>query len=154
MKNKLLIILLILSFLGFVDATYLTIIHYKHIIPPCTITHGCETVLSSKFATIYGIPLALFGSVYFFTSVVLDILMFQNINNVWLRKIFALFNFSGLITSVILLSLQFFVLKALCQYCLVTDIDLLLLFYFSVLFLKRSKQREIIVDPERAVKTI
>ena len=105
--NKIFTLLLILSFLGFIDATYLTIIHYKHIIPPCSITQGCERVLTSKFATIYGIPLAAFGSVYFFISIVLSILIFQQLKNNLIRKIFIAFNFSGLIAMFIFLYLQF-----------------------------------------------
>ena len=137
--NKIFILLLILSFLGFVDATYLTITHYKHIIPPCTITHGCEAVLSSKFATIYGVPLALFGSIYFFISIVLDVLIFQHRNNVWMRRIFMFFNSYGALFAVLLLYLQFVVIKAICQYCMLVELILFLLFYFSILLLRRSK---------------
>jgi uncharacterized membrane protein len=137
--KKIFITLIILSFLGFIDATYLTIVDYKHIIPPCTITHGCEKVLFSRFARIYGIPIALFGSIYFFTSIILNVLMIQHLKNIWIKRVFMLFNFSGLITAIILLYLQFMVIRALCQYCMLTELILFLLFYFSNLLLKRSK---------------
>lgn len=137
--NKIFIILLILSFLGFVDATYLTLTHYKHIVPPCTILNGCERVLSSKFAVVFGIPLAMYGSFYFFASIVLDVLMLQHLKNSWIKKIFILFNFSGVIAAVILLLLQFIVLKAACQYCLLVELILFLSFVFSILLLKRGK---------------
>jgi uncharacterized membrane protein len=148
--NKIFILLLTLSFLGFIDATYLTIVDYKHIIPPCTITNGCEKVLFSSFARIYGIPLALFGSVYFFVSIVLDVLIFQHQNNVWLRRIFMFFNSYGALFAIFLLYLQFIVIQALCQYCMLVELILFLLFYFSILLLKRSRQREI--NPKRAVQ--
>lgn len=137
--KKIFIFLLILSFLGFVDATYLTIVDYKHLIPPCTITHGCEAVLSSKFARIYGIPLALFGVLYFVTSIVLNVLVFQHRDNVWIKRLFMALNISGVVTAVILLYLQFIVIKALCQYCLLTELILFLAMAFSILFLKRTK---------------
>ena len=137
--NKIFILLGALSFLGFVDAAYLTIIHYKNIIPPCTITHGCEKVLSSSFAVIYGIPLSMFGVAYFFASIVLTILLFQHLKNIWMRRIFMLFNSSGVIAAVILLVLQFLVIKALCQYCILVELILFLLFAFSVLLLNRRK---------------
>jgi uncharacterized membrane protein len=137
--NKIFLILIILSFLGFVDATYLTIVDYKHVIPPCTITHGCEKVLSSSFARIYGIPLALFGSAYFFVSIILDVLIFQHSKNILMRRIFTYFNSYGAIFAIFLLYLQFIVIKALCQYCLLVELILFLLFFFSVLLLKRSK---------------
>jgi uncharacterized membrane protein len=137
--KKLFIFLLILSFLGFVDSTYLTIVHYKNIIPPCTITQGCETVLTSKFATIYGVPLAFFGCVYFFTSMIIDVLVFLHNKSVWMRKIFMFFNSSGLAAAFVFLYLQFITIKAACQYCLLVELILFLLFGLSILFLKKSK---------------
>jgi uncharacterized membrane protein len=137
--KKIFIFLLILSFLGFVDATYLTIVDYKHLIPPCTITHGCEAVLSSKFARIYGVPLALFGVLYFVTSIALNVLVFQHRGNVWIRRMFVTLNSAGVVTAVILLYLQFIVIKALCQYCLLVELILFLSLGFSILFLKRTK---------------
>jgi uncharacterized membrane protein len=137
--NKIFILLSTFSFLGFVDAAYLTIIHYKHIIPPCTITHGCEKVLSSSFAVIYGIPLAAYGILYFIASIGLNVLLFQHRKNIWMRRIFMLFNSSGVIAAVILLILQFLVIKALCQYCILVELILFLLFALSVFLLNRRK---------------
>lgn len=137
--NKIFILLGTFSFLGFVDAAYLTILHYKNIIPPCTITNGCEKVLSSSFAVIYGIPLSAFGIAYFFVSIVLNVLLFQHHKNIWMRRIFMLFNSSGVIAAIILLVLQFLVIKALCQYCMLVELILFLLFALSVLFLNRRK---------------
>jgi uncharacterized membrane protein len=137
--NKILIFLLISSFLGFIDATYLTIIHYNNVVPPCTITHGCERVLTSKFATIYGVPLSMLGVAYFFVSIILNVLTFQHLKNVFMRRIFMIFNFSGVIAAFVFLYLQFITLKAVCQYCLIVELILFLLFYFSVLLIKKSK---------------
>src|SRR5690348_14780226 len=72
MKSKLIGGAIILSFLGFLDAAYLTILHYKNVIPPCSIAHGCETVLTSQYATLGPIPIALLG--VFFYLVVLGLL--------------------------------------------------------------------------------
>jgi uncharacterized membrane protein len=138
--NKIFALLLILSFLGFVDATYLTIVDYKHLIPPCTITHGCEAVLSSSFARIYGIPLALFGVIYFVTSIVLNVLVFQHRDNAWIKRMFVALNLSGVVTAIILLYLQFIVIKALCQYCMLVELIIFLSLGFSILFLKKTKK--------------
>jgi len=137
--NKIFIILMVLSFLGFVDSSFLTITDYKHIIPPCTITHGCEKVLSSSFATIYGVPLAFFGVLYFAASMLLNVSMLHRSHHPVLRKLFILFNSSGVIAAIILLTIQFLIIKALCQYCMLVELLLFLIFYFSILFLKRSK---------------
>jgi uncharacterized membrane protein len=137
--NKLLILLLIFSFLGFVDASYLTVLHYKNIIPPCTITHGCEKVLSSSYAVIFGIALSAYGMAYFVVSIFANLLLFKYQKNVWLRRLYTLFNYSGLIAAFIFLWLQFIVIKSLCQYCLLTELILFILFYLSLLFLRRTK---------------
>src|SRR5579872_6247498 len=80
----------ILGFLGFLDATYLTILHYKNTIPPCTL-HGCEVVLSSVFATIGGVPIALIGAGYYLVvlglvGIVLTCKSESRVTNYELRK--------------------------------------------------------------------
>ena len=42
---------------------YLTYVHYAGLQPVCGISHGCETVQTSAFATLLGIPVALLGLV-------------------------------------------------------------------------------------------
>lgn len=137
--NKIFILLLTLSFLGFVDSTYLTITHYKNIIPPCTITNGCEKVLSSNFAVIFGIPMAAYGIVYFIASIAFNVLLFQRRKNIWLKRIFMIFNSSGVVAAVILLVIQFLIIKALCQYCMLVELILFLLFTLCVFLLNRRK---------------
>lgn len=137
--NKIYIALSTLSFLGFVDSAFLTILDYKHIIPPCTITHGCEKVLSSSFATIFGIDMAAYGIAYFTISIYLNVLMFHHRHNVLIRRIYLFFNSSGVVAAIILLFLQFIIIKALCQYCMLVELILFLIFYFSILLLKRSR---------------
>lgn len=120
----------ILSFLGFVDSTYLTIIHYKNIIPPCSITQGCEKVLTSEFSTIAGVPLALFGSLFFVLIFVLAILLLQKSQEI-LRKALNLFSTLGLIAGVVLFYIQWRVLYAFCQYCLLVEAILLGIFILN-----------------------
>lgn len=78
MPLRLTAIITILALLGFVDATYLTILYYQNVIPPCSIAHGCETVLTSKYATIFfGIPTALLGAIYYLTIFISTLLFTQ-----------------------------------------------------------------------------
>lgn len=124
------IILLLLAIAGFFDASYLSILHYKNIIPPCTIAKGCETVLTSQFSTIFNAPIALFGSFYFLTSVFLLLLIFQNPAKK-LLFCFKLLSFSGVIVSIILIYIQTFILHAFCQYCLLTEAIIFTIFILS-----------------------
>jgi uncharacterized membrane protein len=44
-------------------AGYLTYVHYAGLHPICGISHGCETVQTSRYAGLVGIPVALLGLV-------------------------------------------------------------------------------------------
>lgn len=119
--------LLILAFLGFLDATYLTILHYKAVVPPCTIAKGCEVVLTSKYATILGIPIALLGSLFYVAIIALTFLALQTKKFVFLQLLI-LITSTGIIVSGVLVYLQAFVLHAYCQYCLTSEFINFLLF--------------------------
>ncbi len=123
MKSKSFVFLLFLSLAGFFDSVYLTIFHYKHIIPPCTIAKGCETVLTSQFSTIFGIPISLVGSLFFLTLIILLLLGFF--------RYFKLLILEGVAVSIVLFSIQAFILHAFCQYCLLSEIIILAIFILS-----------------------
>ena len=61
-------LILILAFAGFVDATYLTISHFRGTALACTISNGCETVTTSAYATLFGLPVALLGLLFYLTT--------------------------------------------------------------------------------------
>jgi uncharacterized membrane protein len=42
-------------------AGYLTYVHYAGLQPVCGISHGCETVQTSAYATLLGMPVAVLG---------------------------------------------------------------------------------------------
>lgn len=132
-KNKLILGVLIFAFLGFLDATYLTILHLKNIIPPCTIG-SCETVLTSQYSVILGIPLALLGSLFYLSVIILSMLILTNYKKVFLQLFYVQATI-GFIISLILLGLQAFIIKQFCQYCLLslatsTGIFILACFHF------------------------
>ncbi len=120
------IFLLILSIAGFFDASYLTILHYKNIIPPCTIAKGCETVLTSQFSTILGIPIALFGGLFFLALIFLILLDQKRF-----FRYFKILVLLGVLVSINLFFIQAFVLNAFCQYCLLVEAIILAIFIVS-----------------------
>jgi uncharacterized membrane protein len=50
-----------LGFAGVGIAGYLTYVHYAGLHPICGISHGCETVQTSSYASLLGVPVALLG---------------------------------------------------------------------------------------------
>jgi uncharacterized membrane protein len=122
-------IIVILAVLGFGVALYLTFAHYLGYTVPCDVTHGCEVVLSSKYSMFLGFPLALWGVAYF-SAVIISALM-ANHYAVWRKLLTALLSL-GALASLGFLSIQFFVLKKVCQYCLTTDLLSILLFILDL----------------------
>lgn len=127
-ENKLLATgFIILSLLGFLDATYLTIEHFQGTIPPCSVARGCETVLTSQFSTVGPIPVALLGALYYVT-ILIGTIIYLDIKNEMLFKGIARFTIFGLFASLYFFGLQWFILNAWCQYCLISALISTLLF--------------------------
>lgn len=143
-KNKLIIYSLILAFLGFIVATYLTILHYQNALPPCSLTSNCEAVLTSQYASLFGIPIALFGSIFYLTLIILCLLIITSYKQFFLNAYY-LFVVGGFFVSLVLIYIQAFLLKAYCQYCLASEAvsgGLLILAYLEYKKRKTSALQE------------
>ena len=115
----------LLSIVGLADAIYLTVEHLAGRAVQCTITSGCEEVLTSAYATVGNIPLAALGALAYFTVFSLAILAaFGNrmAGNLLLYVVGLM-----LAVSFYLFILQAFVLHAFCQFCLLSAAVTLLL---------------------------
>lgn len=134
-KNWVTITFLITALVGFSDAVYLTVQHFLNKIPPCTIG-GCETVLTSKYAQIFGIPVSLMGTLYYLAIIVLIIIFLDTKKEIFLR-IPVLLSFLGLIASIYFSYLQLFVINAFCPYCAVSALTSLTIFILSVHILRK-----------------
>ncbi len=135
----LIIAFIVVSFLGFLDATYLTAQHYLGTIPPCVITTGCETVLTSEHSVIFGIPTALIGTVYYLLLFFLAIFSLDMKREV--IRLAAFFAPIGFLASLYFVYLQLFVIKEICSYCIVsatTSTILFILGLFIIIKLSRS----------------
>lgn len=121
--------IIILSLLGFGISLYLAITHYMGFTVPCTVTHGCEAVLSSKYSMFLGLPLSVWGVAYF-TAVIVSALL-ANHYLLWKKILTGLLGL-GALASLVFLSLQFFVIKKVCQYCLTTDLLSIVLFILDI----------------------
>ncbi len=138
-RNNLSIASLILGFLGFLDATYLTILHYKNAFPPCTVTGSCETVLTSQYSIIFGVPISLLGSLFYLTVIAFSLAVLLDKRKIFAHGLF-LTAFSGLFVSAVLFFVQFFILQAFCQYCLLSEVISLAIFIVcSLLYSKFLK---------------
>jgi uncharacterized membrane protein len=104
-----------LSLAGAGIAAYLTYTHYAHTAVLCT-TGGCETVQTSRYAEIAGIPIALFG-----LGAYLVLLGTALSASEAARAVGAAVAVAGAAFSVYLIYLQLSVIDAVCQWCMASD---------------------------------
>lgn len=115
---------------GLGDSIYLTVKHFADEKVPCSIITGCEQVLTSAYAEIYGIPTAMFGAVAYFLAFALALLAAFGNRKMWL--IFGLQTVVMFLFTLWLLYLQAFVIEAFCQFCLLSALTTTVLFIIAV----------------------
>lgn len=115
--NSVVIFLLVVALIGFVDASYLTIEHFQGRIPPCSITGGCEQVLTSSYSQIFGIPVSLMGAVFYLLVLVGAFSYLESKNTTFLKWTLIL-TIPALFFSLWFVYIQVFVLYSYCIYCL------------------------------------
>lgn len=126
----LLLFLVTVSFIGFVISTYLTLIHYRGLVPRCYVIAGCDVVQASPYSTIIGVPIALFGTAFFSVMFFLGIGLATN-PSLFLTRAYKLLAYLGALAVIPLFLVQAVIIKALCSYCLVTEIIMLSMWAMS-----------------------
>ncbi|MGI0100687.1 MAG: vitamin K epoxide reductase family protein [Candidatus Micrarchaeaceae archaeon] len=129
-RNTVLAIVLIL---GIIDAGYLTIVHFMPSALDCPTINGlvnCETVLSSSFAEVFGVPLAILGLIWFVAS----LLFVAFGSNRIARNIWMIIGAGGVMYSFVAQS----VVGRICVFCLALDI---LIIASVLLFLRSGKKK-------------
>ncbi len=148
--------MLALILVGVYDAGYLTIEHYRDVIPPCStsVFADCGRVLQSEYAVLFGVPLALLGLIHYMVLgfVFVVVLLFTSYKDVIARQIrpsaettkqsqilmesnlnywLLIQTSGGLLFSLYLVYLQLFVIHAICLYCMLSALVSTLLFVLA-----------------------
>ena len=106
--------LLALAVVGVLISAYLTWTHFAGLTPVCTGSgEGCQTVQSSRYASLLGIPVALLGLVAY-GGLVFSVALWTEMG-IYLGFLISLV---GTLFSIYLTYLEIFVIGALCQWCL------------------------------------
>src|SRR5215208_1377161 len=116
--KKLYAVAALLSLFGLADALYLTIEHVTGQSVRCTIISGCSEVLSSPYAVVAGVPLAIIGAAAYFSVFSLATLAafgYRIAGQLLFVLVAAMF-----LVSLWLIYLQAFVIREFCQYCLLS----------------------------------
>ncbi len=103
---------------GVAETTYLTALHLAGAHVTCIASATCSQVLSSKYASVGGVPLAAIGAAGYFVA-------FSAATLAAFRYAFAGKLFAGMVTLMFLTTLwllyvQAYVLHAFCDYCLLS----------------------------------
>jgi uncharacterized membrane protein len=144
--NWLPFVFLFVSALGFADATYLTVKHFLGTPVPCSILHGCEVVLNSKYSIIYGIPTAMLGALFYLTVMILTAVYLET-KKLTVLKLIAFAIALGFLGSLGFVYIQLFILKSICLYCMGSAVTSTTLFIFSLVFWHKSKSLDSEITP-------
>lgn len=108
----------VVSLLGLIDALYLTVEHVTGQSVRCTIVAGCSEVLSSHYAVIAGVPLAMIGAAAYFT--VFSLATLAAFGHRFAATLLTPLVVLMFLVTVWLVYLQGFVIHAFCQFCLLS----------------------------------
>ena len=128
----------LLALAGAADSAYLAFLKFTGTVAACSDIGDCEAVNNSKYAEIGGIPLALLGLLGYLAILAFLILetQFPSWRDGLHLGVFG-FTLAGAIYSVYLTYIEIFVLHAICPYCVVSAVVMLLLFAISIIRLRR-----------------
>ncbi|MFH1534253.1 MAG: vitamin K epoxide reductase family protein [Nitrospirota bacterium] len=122
------------AFLGFIDASYLTLVHYKGAELGCDAWGSCNVVTTSEYSVIFGIPMALMGALYYLSVLILALVYVDTKWKLPLKLIPIATSF-GFLFSLWLIYLQLFIIHAICLYCMFSAGTSTTLFILSLIYL-------------------
>ncbi|HOW92492.1 MAG TPA: vitamin K epoxide reductase family protein [Anaerolineaceae bacterium] len=127
-------IIRIAAIIGLLDSLYLAYVKLAHTEIYCTPGLGdCDVVNASRWSTLWGIPLGVYGVAGF--GVILLISLFgQKLKTLSTYSDLVLFALSlgGFLFSLYLTYIELFILRAICQWCLLSALMMTVIFIVSV----------------------
>ena len=134
--NKLVYSFVIISLIGFLDAVWLTVKYYIGSID-CSVIAGCQDVLNSSYSAVFNIPVAILGAI-FYLFILTSALAYIDSKYKYSLKILSIIPTLGFLFSLWLVYLQFFVINAICIYCMLSATTSTLLFILSLVLIKKK----------------
>lgn len=127
--------MIMFSILGMIISAYLIYQHFKPVGSTfCNVNDyvSCDIVNKSIYAEIIGIPVAIFGfSAYLIIFTAAFGLLKEKLPASAL-KLTALFTGASLGFSIYLTTMEFFVLQAICIFCVISQLTILIIFIISL----------------------
>ena len=140
MDKKLYWLSITLASLGILVSIYMTIYKWTSNNAMCLGSGDCSTVNASPYSEVYGIPVALVGVLGY--SSILGLLLLQDRAGKFFEQnsTMAVFGLSltGFAFTIYLIYLELFVIKALCPFCITSQITMTILFIITLIRLVRQ----------------
>ncbi|HUC95694.1 MAG TPA: vitamin K epoxide reductase family protein, partial [Candidatus Saccharimonadia bacterium] len=108
------------NLLGIADAAYLTIAHYSQSVVlacPTTTFINCAKVTSSSYSEIHGVPVSIFGLLFFIVMFNLQLPIFWTKRFAWIKWYRLAFAGLGMISVFWFVYVELYKLNAICLYC-------------------------------------
>ena len=124
---------LVLALIGLIDSYYITTSLEKNSLRCDLNGFNCINILTSQYGKFLGIPLSIWGIIYYLTLTILFLLLLFKYFK-YLNKVLTGLIISGFIVSFVLLVIQTFILKSFCSYCLASDFTNIVLLVLLILY--------------------
>ena len=124
---------------GFLDSIYLSYIKLTHTEAFCAGIGECDIVNTSPYSEIAGIPMALLGAGAYVALVIL--LIVERRRGFWKNNSLLIFfgiTLIGLLYSAYLTYIEVAVINAICPFCVLSALAMLVLFVVSILRLRQQ----------------
>jgi uncharacterized membrane protein len=141
LSRKKLTIIAIASIIGLIVSGYLSFVKLFHTPIYCTPGLGdCQSVNSSQWSEIWGIPVAILGLAGYL-AILLIVFFGSKISLVKSYTSELLFGIAlfGFLFSAYLTYLELFVLKTICQWCVLSALCMTVIFFTSIFLIKRDR---------------
>jgi uncharacterized membrane protein len=130
-----------LSILGLLVSIYMTIYKITSNDSMCLGSGDCSAVNSSKYSAVNGIPVAVFGMIGYLA--ILAVLYFENKNGFFKQNgtlmIFGM-ALTGFLFTVWLIYVELVLLKAICPFCVTSQVSMTIIFIIAVIRLIQQPQ--------------
>jgi len=124
---------------GVAIAVYLTATKLAGVAPVCGPSGGCETVETSPYSSVAGIPVALFGLGYSLVVFVAWLAWWRTEREALLLVPYVL-GLVGTIVEAYLVYLELFVIHAICLWCAAYGVTVVVGWLAGVLVLRRARR--------------
>jgi uncharacterized membrane protein len=111
--------ILVVGFAGFIDASYLTAKRMLGSPLTCYFFGGCDAVNASPYSLMFGVPLSLYGSIFYLLVVLSSVAYLQHKKPIFGIALMILTTL-GFVFSGYFLFLQAVMIKAYCFYCVIS----------------------------------